>query len=131
MEIVQVPDIKIAKNGQFHSLQNAEFTDKGIQQSFSSGSGVFKEDKLYVIGDVEIVRMTTLSQTPSFTVAKNDDITVDWGDGVKEINIFSHTYSDEGPHEIRFYGKASAITTLMCNDSQLIFLDVTHAIELN
>lgn len=74
-------------------------------QNFGVGSGVKFQGDLYVLdsGIIPIVRMTTSKIDPSFSVNKLGDIEVDWGDGTREKNVFSHKYTDEfSEHEVNF-----------------------------
>lgn len=70
--------------------------------------------------------LVTTKATVNFTVKHNSDIVVDWGDGASDINVFSHTYTDNLPvHTILFYGRQDAINELLLNSNEIIFVDIT------
>lgn len=71
-----------------------------------------------------IVEMTTLADTLSFSV-DGKGIEVDWGDGVREKDVFSHIYTDgAASHNIAFYGADTVLKSLDCEQSQLIDLKI-------
>ena len=74
-----------------------------------------------------IVTMVTTAQSINFRVAHdNTDIHVNWGDGSVEMNTFSHIYTDSQPvHTIFLYGNSDAILHLQCQNSELIYLDIS------
>lgn len=75
--------------------------------------------------DYSTVLITT-APSVTFTVEKTAPILVDWGDGNREYDVFTHTYTDNFPaHTICFYDPANSMTKLQITDQQLIFLDVT------
>lgn len=70
--------------------------------------------------------LVTTSTAVSFTVEKSSQIVIDWGDGNSDIDVFSHTYTDNLPvHTITFNGTQNAIQKLDCHQQEIIFLDVT------
>lgn len=70
--------------------------------------------------------LVTTKATVNFIVKHNSDIVVDWGDGATDINVFSHTYTDNLPvHTILFYGRQDAINELLLNSNEIIFADIT------
>lgn len=70
--------------------------------------------------------LVTTKATVNFIVKHNSDIVVDWGDGASDINVFSHTYTDNLPvHTILFYGKHDAIDELLLESNEIIFADIT------
>lgn len=135
-KIIEVPDISVVKtiNGekQLFSLRDQKIK-KGTLHTFGAGSGVKCAGNLYVLdgGMIPIVRMTTAKVNPSFEVNKSGDITVDWGDGIIEENVFTHAYTDGiASHNIVFYGENTALTYLNCYYNQLSVLDVSRNIAL-
>lgn len=70
--------------------------------------------------------LVTTKATVNFIVKHNSDIVVDWGDGATDINVFSHTYTDNLPvHTILFYGRQNAIDELLLRNNDIIFADIT------
>lgn len=135
MAVIKVPDISIVKsaNGvkQLFSLRGQRVKKGGVLNTFGAGSGVVCDGDLYVLEEAKaIVTMRTAKESVSFTVTKTSDITVDWGDGIKEKNVFSHSYGSVVEHEIRFYGKNVALTYLGCYSNQLSVLDVSANVGL-
>lgn len=136
-QIIQVPDIAIVKtkNGtkHLHSLRDQKVAKSAALRSFDTGSGVKFGGNLYVLDspEIEIVRMTTGRVDPLFNVTKTSDITVDWGDGVVEKNVFAHTYTDGvAEHNIVFWGKRTALVELKCTNNNLVQLDISNNIAL-
>lgn len=130
--IVEVRDIAVVKTvqgeKQLFSLRDQKIKKDSLR-NFGAGSGVKYQGDLYVLEGrgIPVVRMTTTKNDPSFMVVRNGDIDVDWGDGTKETNVFSHTYTDDAEsHSIVFYGKNTALVRLYCGNNQLTHLDVSQ-----
>lgn len=49
MEAVEVPDILIYKNGELYSLRDQKIVKGGQSETFGTGSGIVKNDKLYIL----------------------------------------------------------------------------------
>lgn len=135
-QIIEVPDIAVVKTmdgaKKLLSLRDQKIKKDGKLHNFGAGSGVKYQGDLYVLdsGIIPIVRMTTSKIDPAFSVGKNGDIEVDWGDGTRGKK-FTHTYTDGiGTHDIVFLGKNTALTSLWCADNQLIQLDVSQNSEM-
>ncbi|MCX4291212.1 MAG: hypothetical protein OSJ36_05425 [Odoribacter sp.] len=70
--------------------------------------------------------LISTAKSINFKVENNTPVIVDWGDGNNDIDVFSHTYTDELPvHTIMFYGRQDAIQKLNCYKQEIIFLDIT------
>lgn len=128
-QIIEVPDIAVVKTvdgaKKLLSLRDQKIKKDKNLHNFGAGSGVKYQGDLYVLdsGIIPIVRMTTSKIDPSFTVKKNSDIEVDWGDGIREKNVFTHMYTDSvSEHEVIFYGKENALTELYCANNKLTSL---------
>lgn len=140
-QIIEVPDIAVVKTVEgakkLLSLRDQKIKKDKNLHNFGAGSGVEYQGDLYVLdsGMIPIVTMVTLNTNLSFMVSANSDIEVDWGDGTREKNVFSHMYIDgASKHEILFYGTNTALKWFHCRDSQLTKLDVslnTALIDLN
>lgn len=136
-QIIEVPDISIVKwvsgTKQLLSLRDQKIKKDGSLHNFGAGSGVKYQGDLYVLdsGMIPIVTMTTTKVDPSFSVTKSGNIEVDWGDGTRENNMFSHIYTDGvEEHKIVFYGKSNILTYLYCESNQITSLDVSKNLEL-
>lgn len=71
-----------------------------------------------------IATMTTQKTSINFTIVKTSNIEVDWGDGTRDTNIFTHTYNIQGNHTIKFYGSATALKEFICEFNQLTTLNI-------
>lgn len=83
------------------------------------------------------VMMVTTKKTVTIKCGVAENVEINWGDGstipvVKNIiNGYTHTYSDNQPsHGIFLKGSNQAITTLLVENNELIYLDVINNTEL-
>lgn len=81
--------------------------------------------KLYPYEEKPIITLELTNSNVNFTIEANNSVVIDWGDGCKETDIFSHQYDDLQSHIIKFYADSTAIVKFTCDFSNLKSLDIS------
>lgn len=91
-----------------------------------------EDDAEEVVSDTVILTAVIPSDRAWYLiVTRTDDIVVDWGDGCRDTNIFTHQYIDNISHTIKFYGSNKALTGFQCVGSGLTVLNVSNNVALD
>lgn len=141
-QIIEVPDIAVVKTisgaKQLLSLRDQKIVKEKALVDIGVGSGIKYEGDLYVLKSEKIVpegelivTTTTMKANFSFVLWPIIDIMVDWGDGVIEKNVFSHTYTDgASSHNIKVYGDTNMVYTANFGGCMLMSLSVDNSTSL-